>query len=105
MKTAVLAGVSSLEDLKGGVCPAGHKAMYSADWGGYPDAKFLAELDPELGRLRARLPAKAYTADEVAGRLLEVETINSEEFESIFPPPFPKKSGTPAIIHVTENVI
>jgi cell division protease FtsH len=43
--------------------------------------------------------------DEVAGRLLEVETINREEFESIFPPPFPKKSGTPAIVHVTENVI
>ena len=42
--------------------------------------------------------------DEVAGRLLEVETINREEFESIFPPPFPKKSGTPAIVHVTENV-
>jgi cell division protease FtsH len=42
--------------------------------------------------------------DEVAGRLLEVETINREEFESIFPPPFPKKSGTPAIIHITENV-
>lgn len=43
--------------------------------------------------------------DEVAGRLLEVETINREEFESIFPPPFPKKSGTPAIVHVTENVV
>ena len=42
--------------------------------------------------------------DEVAGRLLEVETINREEFESIFPPPYPKKSGTPAIVHVTENV-
>jgi cell division protease FtsH len=42
--------------------------------------------------------------DEVAGRLLEVETINREEFELIFPPPFPKKSGTPAIVHITENV-
>ncbi len=42
--------------------------------------------------------------DEVAGRLLEVETINREEFELIFPPPFPKKSGTPAIVHVTQNV-
>jgi cell division protease FtsH len=42
--------------------------------------------------------------DEVAGRLLEVETINREEFESIFPPPFPKKSGTPAIVHVIQNV-
>ena len=33
--------------------------------------------------------------DAVAGRLLEIETLNREEFESIFPPPFTKKSGTP----------
>ena len=33
--------------------------------------------------------------DAVANKLLEVETINREEFEKIFPPPVPKKSGTP----------
>jgi cell division protease FtsH len=33
--------------------------------------------------------------DAVAGKLLEVETINREEFEAIFPPPNAKKSGTP----------
>lgn len=33
--------------------------------------------------------------DAVANRLLEVETIRREEFESIFPTPFPKTSGTP----------
>jgi len=33
--------------------------------------------------------------DRVAQRLLEVETINREEFESIFPPPVTKISGTP----------
>jgi cell division protease FtsH len=37
--------------------------------------------------------------DAVATRLIEVETINREEFESIFPPPFPKKSGTPTFMH------
>lgn len=31
----------------------------------------------------------------VANRLLEVETINREEFEGIFPPPNPKVTGTP----------
>lgn len=35
--------------------------------------------------------------DAVAKKLLEVETINREEFEAIFPPPFGKKSGTPQI--------
>lgn len=33
--------------------------------------------------------------DTVASKLLEVETITREEFEALFPPPFPKKSGTP----------
>jgi cell division protease FtsH len=33
--------------------------------------------------------------DAVAAKLLEVETLTREEFEKIFPPPFPKKSGTP----------
>ena len=34
----------------------------------------------------------------MAERLLEVETINREEFERIFPPPVPKVSGTPMAI-------
>lgn len=33
--------------------------------------------------------------DAVANKLLEVESINREEFEKLFPPPFGKKSGTP----------
>jgi cell division protease FtsH len=33
--------------------------------------------------------------DSVAGKLLEVESLTREEFEAIFPPPSPKKSGTP----------
>jgi cell division protease FtsH len=36
--------------------------------------------------------------DAVAQRLIEVETITREEFESIFPPPTPKKSGTPSFM-------
>jgi cell division protease FtsH len=33
--------------------------------------------------------------DAIANKLLEVESLNREEFEKIFPPPYPKKSGTP----------
>jgi cell division protease FtsH len=33
--------------------------------------------------------------DTIANKLLEVESLNREDFEKIFPPPFPKKSGTP----------
>jgi cell division protease FtsH len=33
--------------------------------------------------------------DAVAQKLLETETLTREEFEAIFPPPIPKRSGTP----------
>ena len=33
--------------------------------------------------------------DAVAHRLLEIETMSRDEFEAIFPAPFPKTSGTP----------
>jgi cell division protease FtsH len=35
--------------------------------------------------------------DAVAAKLLEVETITREDFESIFPPPYERKSGTPQV--------
>jgi cell division protease FtsH len=35
--------------------------------------------------------------DAVAQKLLEVETLTREDFEAIFPPPIPKKSGTPQV--------
>lgn len=66
---AVLAGIADPAAVRRGVCPAGHKAMYCEEWGGLPDAEFLGLLDPAMGALRERLYAKAYTADNVAGRL------------------------------------
>ncbi len=41
--------------------------------------------------------------DEVATRLLEVETLSRDEFEKIFPPPFPKTSGTPSYNQISSN--
>ncbi len=66
---AVLAGITDVADLKPGVCPAGHKAMYNDSWGGLPDKRFLGGLAPALGKLRERLYRKAYAADVVAGYL------------------------------------
>jgi L-ribulokinase len=66
---SVLAGVSDPTQIKRGVCMAGHKAMYAEDWGGLPDAEFLARLDPKLADLRGRLYERAYDATEVAGHL------------------------------------
>ncbi|HJS20005.1 MAG TPA: ATP-dependent zinc metalloprotease FtsH [Anaerolineales bacterium] len=63
-------------------------------------------IDTEVRRLvddAYRLTKKLLTKyrdrlDAVAQKLLEVETLTRDEFEAIFPPPFPKKSGTPQII-------
>jgi L-ribulokinase len=66
---SVLAGVTDPKLVKRGVCAAGHKAFYAEDWGGLPDKKFLALLDPKLADLRDRLYEKAYDATEPAGAL------------------------------------
>ena len=66
---AVLAGVTAPTDIVRGVCAAGHKALYSAAWGGLPSRDFLDGLDPALGELRDRLYAEAHAADRPAGRL------------------------------------
>jgi cell division protease FtsH len=46
-------------------------------------------------RAREILTTYREKLDQVAERLLEVETLSREEFESIFPPPIPKNTGTP----------
>ncbi len=66
---AVLNGNTDPLTLKRGVCSAGHKAMFSTEWGGLPDKEFLAKLDPALADLRDRLYSVAHTADVKAGSL------------------------------------
>jgi L-ribulokinase len=66
---SVLAGVADPRLVKRGVCAAGHKALYSDDWGGLPDKEFLTALDPRLADLKDRLYEKAYDATEPAGFL------------------------------------
>jgi L-ribulokinase len=66
---AMLTGTEAPDKLVVGVCAAGHKAMFNAEWGGYPDAKFLSKLDPRLGELRARLRPEAHAVDRAVGGL------------------------------------
>jgi L-ribulokinase len=66
---SVLAGVTDPRAIRRGVCAAGHKALYAADWGGLPDAEFLALLDPKLAALRDRLSTEAHDASVAAGTL------------------------------------
>ncbi|HSL23623.1 MAG TPA: ribulokinase [Vicinamibacterales bacterium] len=66
---AVLAGIESPRDIRRSVCAAGHKALYSEQWGGLPSSEFLARLHPKLAALRERLFDRAYAADCPAGTL------------------------------------
>lgn len=66
---SVLAGVEDPREVKRGICAAGHKALFSDEWGGLPDKKFLTLLDPKLAELRDRLYDKAYDATTAAGAL------------------------------------
>jgi L-ribulokinase len=66
---AVLTGVTDPKKITRSVCAAGHKAMYSREWGGLPDAAFLDALSSGLGALRANLFEEAATAEVPAGSL------------------------------------
>ncbi len=68
---AVLAGIKKPELIKRGVCAAGHKAMYCAQWGGLPDAEFLGKLDKRLTALLPRLFKKAHASNEAVGQLCD----------------------------------
>ena len=82
---SVLAGVEDPLQVKRGICAAGHKALYSDEWGGLPDKKFLGMLHPKLASLRDRLYEKAHDATESAG---------------VLSPAWAKKLGLPAGIPI-----
>jgi L-ribulokinase len=66
---ASLTGTEHPDKFIAGVCAAGHKAMWNAKWGGYPDAEFLAKLNPKLAQLRSRLTPRVHTIDRAVGGL------------------------------------
>lgn len=64
---AVLTGAGG--GLVRNACAAGHKALFSTEWGGLPSEEFLGTLSPELARLRGRLYDRILPASEKAGTL------------------------------------
>ncbi|MGN6643109.1 MAG: ribulokinase [Verrucomicrobiota bacterium] len=66
---AALTGTQHPDQFVAGVCAAGHKAMWNAKWGGYPDKQFLSKLNPKLGALRDRLTPRVDTVDKAVGGL------------------------------------
>ena len=62
------------------------------------DAEVRRLVDDAYKLTRKLLTKYRDRLDAVAQKLLEVETLTREEFGAIFPPPIPKKSGTPQVI-------
>jgi L-ribulokinase len=65
----LLTGGGLAANIKRGRCSAGHKALWSATYGGYPPLDWFVSLDPVLAPQVARLHAATYTADQPAGTL------------------------------------
>ncbi|HPP30394.1 MAG TPA: FGGY family carbohydrate kinase, partial [bacterium] len=59
---AVLSGRKSPSEVVRSICAAGHKAMYSEEWGGLPDDDFLCKVDSAFKGIRKKLYQKAYPA-------------------------------------------
>ena len=63
-----ITGNTSPDKVVRGICAAGHKAMYNAEWDGLPSEDFLAALDP--GLVRWRYQSQAVPANHKAGELI-----------------------------------
>ena len=65
----LLTGGKDIHQMKRGVCSAGHKALWAADYGGLPPNEFFKSLDPLLNCFTSRLFTETYTSDKPAGNL------------------------------------
>jgi len=66
---AVLCGETDAEKVKRNVCAAGHKGLYSDEWGGFPDKEFIEALHPDLLKIAETLPEKTFSIEETVGGL------------------------------------
>jgi L-ribulokinase len=65
----VLTGGNDATKIKRGVCSAGHKALWAAEFGGLPPNDFFKSLDPLLDGFTNKLFTETFTADKAAGTI------------------------------------
>lgn len=65
----LLTGATDVHQMKRSVCAAGHKALWSEDYGGLPPNDFFSSLDPLLDEFTKHLFTQTYTSDNAAGNL------------------------------------
>lgn len=67
----LLTGGKHADQIKRGICTAGHKGLWSSEYDGLPSDDFFATLDPRLMKVVKTYPKRVYTADQPAGSLSE----------------------------------
>jgi L-ribulokinase len=65
----LLTGGNDATKLKRGVCSAGHKALWAAEFGGLPPNEFFKSLDPVLDGITAKLFTDTYTSAQSVGTI------------------------------------
>ncbi|WP_462250307.1 ribulokinase [Ferruginibacter sp.] len=65
----VLTGGNDAAKLKRGVCSAGHKALWAAEFGGLPPNDFFKSLDPLLDGITDKLFTETYTSAQSVGTI------------------------------------
>ncbi|MCC8164690.1 MAG: ribulokinase [Planctomycetes bacterium] len=68
-----LSGGGLVDDAIRATCPAGHKALFNMDWGGFPEEEFLAELSPDLVKISRTLDPSRVRHVGTKGPLLSPE--------------------------------
>ncbi|MEM7486886.1 MAG: ribulokinase [Bacteroidota bacterium] len=65
----LLTGGKDVDQIKRGVCAAGHKAVWAAEHGGLPRDEFFLKLDPLMQSLNHPLFTETFPTDTTAGNL------------------------------------
>jgi len=65
----ILTGGNDAKQIKRGVCSAGHKALWSAEFKGLPPNEFFSSLDPLLDGFTKKLFTDTYTSAQSAGTI------------------------------------
>jgi L-ribulokinase len=66
---ALITGKTKPEEMVRSRCAAGHKALWSEEWGGLPPEEFLTAISPHLKGFRKHLFEKTYTSNTQVGNL------------------------------------
>jgi L-ribulokinase len=65
----LLTGGTKATDIKRGICAAGHKALWSSAFNGFPPDDFFTSIDPLLKGFTKKLFTTTYTSDKAAGTI------------------------------------